>query len=329
MAYIDVNKLTKLRFMCHKILPLVYDESLSYYELLCKVVNSLNDTIDSVNALNDNVDFLNDSVTALDGRVEAVEQEIDSFEATITALFNALKDDINSEVDAKLNEVDTKFDSLELDVKTQLAAIQSQVNALEKSLTDTIDEQIAYMNVVLNSTTANLRDYIQVELQKILDQIPEFTTVWVHDPTDGELKEIQYALNNMFIFSCYETLTVDEWNRLGLTINEASQLMYNSLPIGWTIYQWLHDAKKMLVEQLDVDRIYWLTYPHSIVRDYLNGDKVWHDRNTDINWMMWAVSGCFSCDELVTLAFSVDELIAFNISCENYEMKANEIMVRA
>ena len=30
------------RFWCHKVLPLVYDESLSYYELLCKVVDYLN-----------------------------------------------------------------------------------------------------------------------------------------------------------------------------------------------------------------------------------------------------------------------------------------------
>ena len=31
-----------LRFWCQKVLPLVYDDSLSYYELLCKVVAYLN-----------------------------------------------------------------------------------------------------------------------------------------------------------------------------------------------------------------------------------------------------------------------------------------------
>lgn len=33
---------TKFRFWCQKVLPLVYDDSLSYYELLCKVVDYLN-----------------------------------------------------------------------------------------------------------------------------------------------------------------------------------------------------------------------------------------------------------------------------------------------
>ena len=36
----------KLKFWCYKVLPLVYDDSLSYYEVLCKVVQKLNEVID-------------------------------------------------------------------------------------------------------------------------------------------------------------------------------------------------------------------------------------------------------------------------------------------
>ena len=42
----------QLRFWCQKILPLVYDDSLSYYEFLCKVLKKLNEVIDLVNAQN-------------------------------------------------------------------------------------------------------------------------------------------------------------------------------------------------------------------------------------------------------------------------------------
>ena len=35
------------RFWCQKVLPLVYDDSLSYYEILCKVVNYINSIIDN------------------------------------------------------------------------------------------------------------------------------------------------------------------------------------------------------------------------------------------------------------------------------------------
>lgn len=33
------------RYWCYKVLPLVYDDSLSYYEILCKVVKYINDLI--------------------------------------------------------------------------------------------------------------------------------------------------------------------------------------------------------------------------------------------------------------------------------------------
>lgn len=43
------------RFWCQKVLPLVYDDSLSYYELLCKVVNYLNDVIADSDAMKTNI----------------------------------------------------------------------------------------------------------------------------------------------------------------------------------------------------------------------------------------------------------------------------------
>lgn len=45
------EKITPLKFWCQKVLPLVYDESLSYEELLCKVVAYLNGVIEDVNEI--------------------------------------------------------------------------------------------------------------------------------------------------------------------------------------------------------------------------------------------------------------------------------------
>lgn len=43
----------QFRFWCQKILPAVYDDSLSYYELLCKVVEKLNELIEQSNEQSD------------------------------------------------------------------------------------------------------------------------------------------------------------------------------------------------------------------------------------------------------------------------------------
>lgn len=52
----------KFRFWCQTVLPLVYDDSLSYYELLNKVVNYLNNTIQDVQDISDDYQEFEESV---------------------------------------------------------------------------------------------------------------------------------------------------------------------------------------------------------------------------------------------------------------------------
>ena len=58
------NNLKSFRMWCQKVLPLVYDDSLSYYEVLCKVVTYLNNVIAGTNDVIDDVEELkNDLAT--------------------------------------------------------------------------------------------------------------------------------------------------------------------------------------------------------------------------------------------------------------------------
>lgn len=61
------------RFWCQKVLPLVYDESLSYYEVLCKVVKYINDLIAS------DMEIIED-VEALQKDMEVVKEWIDNYD---------------------------------------------------------------------------------------------------------------------------------------------------------------------------------------------------------------------------------------------------------
>lgn len=59
--------LRPFRFWCQKVLPLVYDDSLSYYELLCKVVQYLNDTMSNMELAEEDVGKLYDAYDQLQG----------------------------------------------------------------------------------------------------------------------------------------------------------------------------------------------------------------------------------------------------------------------
>ena len=53
-----MGELKVFKFWCQKVLPLVYDESLSYYEVLCRVVDYLNNMVNDVNKVIDEYEDL-------------------------------------------------------------------------------------------------------------------------------------------------------------------------------------------------------------------------------------------------------------------------------
>ena len=339
MGYSIVNSIARVRILCHKVLPAVYDESLSYLEQLAKLAYKVNEVIDATNQLNENVDVLNDSVIDLNNRVTNVENQMAGFEAEMTQKFDELTATINANVDAKLNEVDVKIadidnrmDVIEQNVDREMrefeALITSRINALEKELTDLVNDALAQIYSQYSVFEARMRDYVEEEIQKALEQIPDLTNIYVIDPTTGKLEKVQTAIRNIFEFSAYYALTVDEFNKLGLSINELNSLMVNGIPRGLTIYEWLRSAKKILLMQIENDVAREFSYPHSFVNDYLDGSLVWHDRNVDVNQMLIAAGGCYSCDELVTMAFTVDEIVGFAITCQQFVLRANSLMVR-
>ena len=67
------DKIAPLKFWAHKILPLVYDESLSYYEVLCKVAQKLNETIEKANLTAEEVATIREIVDGIKETVEAIE----------------------------------------------------------------------------------------------------------------------------------------------------------------------------------------------------------------------------------------------------------------
>lgn len=58
------NHLEPFKFWCQKVLPNVYDDSLSYYEYLCKLNEYLNEVIGQINTLTDNMEDYEADLTA-------------------------------------------------------------------------------------------------------------------------------------------------------------------------------------------------------------------------------------------------------------------------
>lgn len=63
------------QFWCYNVLPLVYDDSLSYYEILCKMVDYINNLIETDK-------LQNDEINKLKQEIQAVQNWIDNFDTS-------------------------------------------------------------------------------------------------------------------------------------------------------------------------------------------------------------------------------------------------------
>lgn len=93
-----------LRFWCQKVLPAVYDQSLSYYEALCKMGAFLNKMLEELEKMQDNIDALHEAFVKLQAWVNA---EIERFETDMENRFNEFKQEIYDLFEQYKEEADT------------------------------------------------------------------------------------------------------------------------------------------------------------------------------------------------------------------------------
>lgn len=319
MAYVTVLKLRPLFFRCHKILPLVYDESLSYYEVLCKVAASVNETIDAVNNLNDNVTDLNSRVNVLTDEVNEIANEINNFEAEINAKFDDLVIRIEAELGEKFEDYDRQFAELKAETQAELLELQREMNnfmeftfpQFQAEIRQAINDELAIIYERFDSLEDDLKAYIYNELQKILEQIPGH--VIILDPMTGDYQDIQSVINHIYDAMRYYALTAAEYDALELTCDEFAHIVVNGVPRGLTCLEW--DLYAKLFINVDKDK--------GKVSDYLTGDLVELERNVDINNMLLKESGCYNCQEFDEVGGDCDTIDSLGITAYRWDWFSN------
>lgn len=173
----------KLKYWCNKILPLVYDDSLSYYEILCKTSEKLNEVIDSTNGLLAAWNtYKNDIDKAFGEYTAGLDKKFADLTDKIDVDFLRYKDTVNNEIrdefaqqERRLKAQDDKISAQD----TQITAISDKVNTFIAEYNKTIAEiptmVVDAVNAWLNNTTNY--DNIVADLAGSLQGLKHFDTV--------------------------------------------------------------------------------------------------------------------------------------------------------
>ena len=146
------DNLRHFHFWCQKTLPLVYDDSLSYYEVLAKVTGHLNELTTLVNEIGDELERY-EGVT--DERLDALEtwkSTIDTWKIEIDS-WKAIVDTWRENVDGWKDSIDlwkTSIENWQTSINSWKYIVDNTLEIIDERL-DTAESDINNIDTVLNS----------------------------------------------------------------------------------------------------------------------------------------------------------------------------------
>ena len=167
----EYKELKPFRYWCQKVLPLVYDDSLSYYELLCKVVDYLNKTMEDVDTLHEDVDDLHDAYVQLQTYVNNYFDNLD------------VQTEINNKLDAMVTDGTFAqiLSPLIEDYQDELDVLESRIDTLESNYTPgstTADAELIDIRVGYDGTEYDTAgDAVRGQVENLEDDVAHLNSL--------------------------------------------------------------------------------------------------------------------------------------------------------
>lgn len=240
--------LTKVKTYCAKVLPLVFDNSLSYYEFLGKVCHKLNECIDALNSQNLNIiEFTHMVQLEIENFEKYIDNRITEFEDELKKAWEEYKEELNKafadfknemlaawEEEKAINEkfrtdLLNDFNSFKTEITAQQERFETQIKADFNTYKETVNAEIEQFEQATNADLSAFKNTMQTQQNEFEKHMVElfnnFKTTEKQARTDFESNFQQlfeqwkidtlYALNENI--SDWET---DTQNRLTAYIDE-------------------------------------------------------------------------------------------------------------
>lgn len=172
-----------LRFWCQKVLPAVYDQSLSYYEVLCKLAAFLNKMLEELEKMQDNIDALHKAYKDLQDWVNA---EIARFEAHMEQHFDDLTRELWNRFEEYKNNTNTTLQQWFNDYAT------NTTNNLNKKFNDFVTNANTRIDQMFNTYTSITNNEFNTWKTDFTNQYDQ----WKNE-VDGQIRNINSNISSL------------------------------------------------------------------------------------------------------------------------------------
>ena len=172
------EKMGYINFWCQKVIPLVFDDSLSYYEAICKFMQKLNEVISALNNNAECIDELQGKYIILQNNFNALEVKWEEFKTYIENKFNTFKTEITTKeenfettINNKQTEFETTINNKQTEFETKINGdiinLTNNINNFEETMTGEFNAFKTYVENYLNNI--DVQSYVNVKIDELAE----------------------------------------------------------------------------------------------------------------------------------------------------------------
>lgn len=207
-------------------------DAVTYYQLLCKIVESVNSTITLTNNLLDEYEEMEDEYNRLIALVNELQTRLDTIQEELTEYIDLKSAETKAELEAEINALSTELrsevsDAIQL-VNTTLQEFRTEVTELEDYVNDQIlnfknytDSKFSLLDAKYTLITNNLQNQI--------DNLPEIMPT-VYNPATGLKESLQKTIYDYWrLLREPYSLTAGEYQQLEISAGSYQQLEISAI----------------------------------------------------------------------------------------------------
>lgn len=276
---IDFTKIPNIHYWTQRVLPCVFDESLSYVEKINKLEEEINKLIEEYNKFGQNV------VT-----------EINTFEEETTNQINTFIQQITNEINTFKSDITNQLNTFETTITNRQNAFETRILELTQEFETTINNDIATFKQTITTQQEQFETRVNNDIntmQEVVNEIPNTVTTQVNAITQPWLvanvpsmveSSVANNVNKVFDVDSLIYVTNDEtiedlnnWTTTGLYYGTSLSVISNypaNIVSGDMYWCFVGHTGTDAVEKT-IQQTLYLNDGSCFTRSYVNADNEW------------------------------------------------------
>lgn len=287
---IDFTKIPNIHYWTQRVLPCVFDESLSYVEKINKLEEEFNNLINDYNKFGQNVvteinTFEEETTNQINAFIEQVTNEINQFKADITLQLNTFKTDITNQQNNFESRITNQQNTFETTIKSLQKTFENNITSRQTEFENNITTIVNNFKSSVNTSIANMQSVIDDIPNTVISSVNDVAVPWLQTNVPNMVSEqVANDVNKIFdvdslIYVTHDTSIEDlnNWTTTGIYYGTSLSTLsnYPANIVSGDMYWCFVGHTGTNAVQRTIQQTLYLNDGSCFTRAYVNTSNAW------------------------------------------------------